>query len=81
VATIEQVRDAMHTQPFWPFTVKLVDGESHMVRHPDFISVPTLPHGRNLVIHDDEGMHMIDSNLVVEVQVPDAAAPSPQRDG
>jgi hypothetical protein len=80
MATIEEVRDAMHSQPFQPFTVKLVDGQSYTVRHPDFISVPTLPRGRNLVIHDNEGMHLIDLNLVVEVQVPDAAASSPQRD-
>ena len=59
---------------------KLVDGQFYTVRHPDFISVPTLPRGRNLVIHDNEGMHLIDLNLVVEVQVPDAAASSPQRD-
>jgi hypothetical protein len=73
MATIEQVRDAMHTQPFRAFTVKLVDGRSFVVKHPDFIAVPELPRGRNLVIHDKEGMHLIDLGLVVEVHVPEVA--------
>ena len=73
MATIEQVRDAMHTQPFRAFTVKLVDGQSYTVKHPDFISVPTSPRGRDLVIHDDKGTHRIDLNLVVEVHVPEAS--------
>jgi hypothetical protein len=72
MATIEQVRDAMHMQPFRSFTVKLVDGRSYVVKHPDFIAVPELPRGRNLVIHDKEGMHLIDLNLIVEVHIPEA---------
>ena len=36
MATIEQVRNAMHAVPFQPFTVHLVDGRSYLVRHPDF---------------------------------------------
>ncbi len=73
MATIEQVRDAMHTQPFRAFTVKLVDGRSFVVKHPDFIAVPELPRGRNLAIHDKEGTHLIDLGLVVEVHVPEVA--------
>jgi hypothetical protein len=72
MAIIEQVRDAMHTQPFRAFTVKLVDGQSYAVKHPDFISVPTSPRGRDLVIHDKEGMHLIDLSLVVDVHIPEA---------
>jgi hypothetical protein len=76
VTTIQQVRDAVHTQPFRAFTVKLVDGQSYVVKHPDFTSVPTLPRGRDLVIHDEKGMHLIDLNLIVEVQIPEAAGTS-----
>ncbi len=76
MATIEQVRDAMHTQPFQPFTVKLVDGRGFVVKHPDFIAFPELPRGRSLVIHDKEGVHLIDLNLVVEVHVPELAGPT-----
>jgi hypothetical protein len=76
MATIQQVREAMHTQPFRAFTVKLVDGQSYVVKHPDFIAVPTLPRGRDVVIHDEKGMHLIDLNLIVEVQIPAAAGTS-----
>ena len=74
MATIGQVRDAMHTQPFRAFTVKLVDGQSYTVKHPDFISVPTFTRGRDVVIHDDKGAHLIDLNLIVEVHIPEAPA-------
>jgi len=78
MATIEQIREAMHTQPFLGFTVKLVDGQSYRVKHPDFIAVPESPRGRNLVVHDREGMHLIDLNVVVELEVP-TAAETPER--
>jgi hypothetical protein len=76
MATNQQVRDAMHTQPFRAFTVKLVDGECYTVKHPDFISVPTLPRGRDLVIHDEKGMHLIDLNLIEEIHIPEATGSS-----
>jgi hypothetical protein len=71
MATIQQVRDAMHRQPFRGFTVRLVDGRSYHVKHPDFISVPENPRGRNLVIHH-QGTHQVDILLVVEIEEPEA---------
>lgn len=59
MATREQVREAMHRQPFLGFTVRLTDGRTFDVRHRDFISIPETDRGRNLVIHD-RGMHLID---------------------
>ncbi len=50
------------------------------MKHPDFISVRVLPRGRNLVIHDNDGMHLIDLNLVVEVNVPGIAEPTHAQD-
>jgi hypothetical protein len=72
MATLEHVRDAMHRQPFVPFTVHLVDGRSYQVKHPDFIAIPESPRGRNLTIHD-KGLHLIDMILVQEIFVPEAA--------
>ena len=60
MAMIDQVRDAMHSVPFVPFTVRLVDGRSFTVRHPDFISVPSHPRGRSVVIHEDRRVNHID---------------------
>jgi hypothetical protein len=69
MATIEQVRNAMHRQPFRGFTIRLVDGRSYRVKHPDFISVPETPRGRDLVVHDN-GTHHVDILLVVEIDEP-----------
>jgi hypothetical protein len=73
MATIQQVRDAMHTQPFRAFTVKLVDGQAYTVKHSDFISVPTTERGRDVVVHDEQGMHLIDLNFIVELHIPQIA--------
>ena len=71
MATIQQVRDAMHRAPFRGFTVRLSDGRHFVISHPDFISVSPIPQGRDLVIHDDVGTHRIDLLHVVEVSEPD----------
>ncbi len=77
---LNQVRDAMHWQPFRPFTLYLVDGRSYLVRHADFVAIPMSPRGRDLTVYDADGSHMIEMSLIVEMQVPDAAQ-SPQSDG
>ncbi len=71
MATIPQIRDAMHRTPFRGFTVRISDGRHLVIRHPDSISLSSIPQGRDLVIHDDQGMHRIDLIQVVEVQEPD----------
>jgi len=77
MATKEQVRDAMHAQPFRAFTVFLADGRSYTVKHPDFIAIPASPRGRDLMIYDDQGSHFIDMGLIVEVHLPDAVQTPP----
>ncbi len=73
MATIDQVRDAMHSVPFVPFSVRLVDGRSFTVRHPDFISVPSHLRGRSVVIHEDRRVNHIDIPLVDSIDHPDTA--------
>ena len=73
MAVLNQVCDAMHTQPFRPFTLYLVDGRYFVVRHPDFVAVPMSPRGRDLTVYDGDGSHLIDMSLILEVHVPDAA--------
>jgi hypothetical protein len=67
MASAVQIREAMHAQPFRPFTIRLVDGRNDTVRHPDFFSVSTRLRNRDLTVHDDDGVHLIDPALVVEV--------------
>jgi len=65
MATREQVRTMQTRQPFRPFLVKLADGRQFRVGHPELISCST--NGREMVIHDDDGMHLIEILLVVEM--------------
>ena len=77
MATIAMIRDAMHRAPFKGFTVRLSDGRRFTIAHPDFVSVSPVAASRDLVIHDEEGMHRIDLIHVVEVGEPDPGAASP----
>jgi len=70
MATIEQVRDAMHRQPFLGFTVHLTDGKSYHVKHPDFISVSDAERGRAVMIHEQGWTHRIDILHVVRLEEP-----------
>jgi hypothetical protein len=36
---IDEIRGALHRQPFEPFTIRLADGRSLPVPHPDFVAV------------------------------------------
>jgi hypothetical protein len=76
MASMDQVRRAMHRQPFLPFLIKLVNGTTYQVKHPDFVA---LTHRRELVfVSDDDGLHEIDLALVAEIETPGAAAqPAP----
>lgn len=73
MATREQVREAMHGQPFLGFTIKLTDGRSFFIKHPDFIAVPATERGRDITVNDQEGTHRIDLLHIVEVAYPDSS--------
>jgi hypothetical protein len=71
MATVEQIREAMHRAPFLGFDLRLLYGRSLHVRHPDFLAVPPRDRGRELTFYDDDGrMHRIDLLLVVDVDEP-----------
>ncbi len=66
--TVEQLNNVHHAQPFRPFTVRMADGRTFLVRHPDFIS--RSPSGRTLIVHgDDDSFSILDLLLVAELEV------------
>jgi hypothetical protein len=68
MATMNQVREAMHAMPFQPFIIRLVDGRSFLVKHPDFVAVANM---REMVfVGDDDGIHNLSLPLVLEVEIP-----------
>jgi hypothetical protein len=54
---IRGVRKALHREPFEPFAIRLADGRSLPVRHPDFVAV-----GRRRVVFVAKD----DSTLIIE---------------
>ena len=32
----QEMYEALHRQPFQPFRIQLTNGQSHVIRHPDF---------------------------------------------
>jgi hypothetical protein len=78
---VEPIREALRTQPFRPFELKMVDGTLFTVEHPDWIKIPPVKRPRELwfiAVHgegDDEDYrtHWIDIGLVSQVIVPGIA--------
>jgi hypothetical protein len=65
---IEQLRNIHLASPFWPFTIRLADGRSFLVRHPEFLSHS--PSGRKMIVHhDDDSYSVLDLLLVTELEV------------
>jgi hypothetical protein len=76
MATREQVRTMQTAQPFRPFLVKLADGRHFGVTHPELISCSA--NGREMVVHDDDGMHLVEMLRVIEL-APQARPASARR--
>ncbi len=66
--TVEQFRNTLHLQPFHPFTVRMVDGMSYDIPHPDFVALA--PTGRTVIVyHADDSYSIWDLELMNELQV------------
>jgi hypothetical protein len=73
--TIEQIRNAHHASPFRPFIIRVADGRSFFVRHPDFLSHS--PSGRTIIVHgDNDSYSVLDLLLVTELEFQPAPVPS-----
>jgi hypothetical protein len=65
--TMEQLHTAHRASPFRPFTIRLADGRSFLVKHPDFLS--RSPSGRTIIVHhDDDSYSVLDLLLVTEFE-------------
>jgi len=84
MATLEAVRESLQARPFQPFDLKLVDGRSFPITHPDFVAIPPVHRIRDIVVFtagDSEPgayrTHRIDLALIVEVTSPSESATRP----
>ena len=61
---LQGIREALHRQPFEPFTICLADGRKLPVRHPDFVAVGTR---RAIVIGPDNSWSVVEPLLIVSL--------------
>ena len=64
---IAGVREALHREPFQPFAIRLADGRSLHVRHPDFVAVGKR---RVVVVGEDDSTTMLEPLLIVSIDAP-----------
>lgn len=69
--TMDQLQDALSSQPFEPFTICVADGQRFPVPHREFVWIP--PNQRR-VIHvartDRAGQHRLAVDLVTSLSFP-----------
>ena len=65
---IEGIRQALHGEPFKPFTLRLADGRALPVPHSDFVAVSPK---RIIVIAEDSSWSVIEPLLVVSLDYQD----------
>ena len=66
--TGQQLRTAHLATPFRPFTIRMADGRSFHVPHPEFLVMS--PGGRTVFIfRDDEEFSILDLLLMTEIEM------------
>jgi hypothetical protein len=58
------IREALHKQPFQPFSIRLADGRSLPVPHPDFVAVGSR---RIIVVAEDDSWSTVEPILIVSL--------------
>ena len=66
--TTDQFRSTLRLQPFRPFTIRMADGRTFDVPHPDFVAQS--PSGRTaIVFQPDDSYSLLDLLLMTEIEV------------
>jgi hypothetical protein len=71
--TTDQLHAAHRAVPFRPFTIRMADGRSFHIPHPDFLWI--MPPGRTVAAaHEDGVAHTLDLLLMTEIEFGTAQA-------
>ena len=82
MATLSQLQQVLHAQPFRPFAVRMGDGRTYVVKHPDFLAIPPGGRAREVALYtegptpEEPQLHHIDLSLVLEFIVPVPSEPA-----
>ncbi len=65
---VEEIREALHKQPFDPFSLLLADGSERHVPHPDFVAVAR----RRVAVFDPltDALSILDPMLILSIEYP-----------
>ena len=76
---VDVVREALHQQPFRPFSLHLVDGRELRVPHRDFVAVSN----RRIVViaPDDQGMAILEPLLILSIEYAGTAQGAAEPEG
>ena len=67
--TSEQLKATLRQQPFRPFTIRMVDGRSFTVSHPEWVMVS--PTGRTaILVEPDDSYSIVYLMLMNELEIP-----------
>ena len=65
--TVQQLRAAIQASPFRPFTIRMADGRSFDIHHPDFLLLT--PGGRTaFACRSEEEFSIVDVMLMTEIE-------------
>jgi len=67
--TSQQLKATLRQTPFRPFTIRMVDGRSFQVPHPEWVILS--PSGRTAIVFEPDDSHsVLDVMLMNELKVP-----------
>lgn len=70
--TAETLRELIHKAPFAPFHIRMDNGATHLVRHPDYLFL--VPGGHYAVVAEDNNrFHILDIPHISAVTVSETA--------
>jgi hypothetical protein len=61
---LQGIREALHRQPFEPFSIRLADGRSVPVCHPDFVAVGKR---RIIIVEPNDSWLVVEPLLIVSL--------------
>lgn len=78
MATPAQIRTLNTARPFRPYRVRLTSGHLYLIRHAENAACALEGNSTELVVFDDDGMHLLDMRLVEALEPVPAQPATPE---
>jgi hypothetical protein len=64
----DRIRELLHTAPFRPFVIRMVDGKKHKIDHPEFVLAPPNKVQEVIVMEQNGRVHFVSTVLVSRIE-------------